>query len=309
MQVFSTIIPIFAVVILGFIARRRGFMPQAFLEPANRMVYYLAIPALIFRSVARASFRTEFSATVLLVTLSSALLAYVGAFVIGRFSRWPSARVGTFIQCAAHGNHGYVGIPVAFYFLGQSGLAQASILAGFLMIMQNTLSVMVLQAYSVNGTDTAGRIREVVEKLLHNPIIISAAAGMTVSLFEFTLPTTVQRFLEILSGMAPPMSLLLIGASLSIQVMRRNLRLVVGTVAIKILALPVVGLVMFTILGVSPEAYRPALILLATPTATVAYVMAKEMHGDDEFAVAAISTSTLFSMFTYMLWLSVVGHG
>ncbi|WP_157067568.1 hypothetical protein [Desulfosarcina cetonica] len=45
MQVFSTIIPIFAVVILGFIARRKGFMPPAFLEPANRMVYYLAIPA------------------------------------------------------------------------------------------------------------------------------------------------------------------------------------------------------------------------------------------------------------------------
>ena len=67
MQVFSTIIPIFAVVILGLIARKKGFMPPAFLEPANRLVYFLAIPAMIFRSVTKASFATEFNVTVLLV--------------------------------------------------------------------------------------------------------------------------------------------------------------------------------------------------------------------------------------------------
>ena len=307
MQVFATIIPIFAVVILGFFARRKGFMPEAFLGPANRMVYYLAIPALIFRSVARASFRTEFSVTVLLVTLSAAFCAYLGAYLIGRHTRWPSSRVGTFVQCAAHGNHGYIGIPVAYYFLGQSGLAKASILAGFLMIMQNTLSVLVLQACSVNEAGTARKIREVADKLLHNPIILSASAGMVVSLFQISLPAMMQRFLEILSGMAPPMSLLLIGASLSLQVMRRSLRSVMGAVLIKIGVLPIVGMAVFTLLGVSSQEYLPALILLATPTATVAYVMAREMQGDGDFAVAAISTSTLVSMFTYMIWLTVVG--
>lgn len=307
MQVISTIIPIFAVVILGFIVRRRGYMPPTFLEPANRLVYHLAIPALIFRSVSRASFRTEFSGTVLLVTLSSALAAYFGAFLIGRFSRWPAARIGTFIQCSAHGNHGYIGIPVAFYFLGPSGFAKASILAGFLMIMQNILSVLVLQTYSVHEADLRKKTRDIIEKLLHNPIIVSATAGMAASLLQVTLPGTLQRFLEILSGLAPPMSLLLIGASLSLQLMRRNLFSVLGAVAIKILALPVLGLMVFIALGVQADEYLPALILLATPTATVAYVMAREMHGDDQFAVAAISTSTLLSAVTYMIWLTVVG--
>ncbi|MGA6925052.1 MAG: AEC family transporter [Desulfosarcina sp.] len=49
-HILSTIIPIFSLVILGAIARKRGFLPAAFLEPANRLVYYLAIPAMIFRS-------------------------------------------------------------------------------------------------------------------------------------------------------------------------------------------------------------------------------------------------------------------
>ena len=107
MQVLSTIIPIFAVVILGWFARRRGFMPPEFLGPANQLVYYLAIPALIFRSILRASFHTQFNMMVLIITLSSAVLAYFSAWLIGHATRWPKGRIGTFIQCSAHGNHGF----------------------------------------------------------------------------------------------------------------------------------------------------------------------------------------------------------
>jgi len=115
------------------------------------------------------------------------------------------------------------------------------------------------------------------------------------------------RFIDILSGLAPPMSLLLSGASLSLEVMRKNLLSVLGAVAIKIVALPLVGLALFMLFGQKTAEFLPGLILLATPTATVAYVMAKEMHGDDEFAVAAISTSTLASALTYLVWLMAVG--
>lgn len=307
MQVFSTIIPIFAVVILGWFARRRGFMPPEFLGPANRLVYYLAIPALIFRSISKASFQTQFNMTVLLITLSSAVLAYCGAWLIGQFTRWPKGRVGAFIQCSAHGNHGYIGLPVAFYFMGESGLAKAGILAGFLMILQNVLSVLALQACSVTDVAPGRKLRVIAEKLVRNPVIVSALAGVAASACQLSLPTPVLRFIDILSGLAPPMSLLLIGASLSLAVMRKNLFSVIGSVAIKIIALPLVGLAFFMLFGIKTAEFLPGLILLATPTATVAYVMAKEMHGDDEFAVAAISTSTLASALTYLFWLMAVG--
>ena len=307
MQVLSTIIPIFAVVILGWFARRRGFMPPEFLGPANQLVYYLAIPALIFRSILRASFHTQFNMMVLIITLSSAVLAYFSAWLIGHATRWPKGRIGTFIQCSAHGNHGYIGLPVAFYFLGESGLAKAGIIAGFLMILQNVLSVLALQASTVADGGTRKRLRGIAEKLVHNPIIVSALAGVTASAFQVELPTPILRFMDILSGLAPPMSLMLIGASISLEVMRKNLFSVLGSVAIKIIALPLAGLAFFILFGQNPVDFLPGLILLATPTATVAYVMAREMHGDDEFAAAAISTSTLASALTYLIWLLAVG--
>ena len=309
MQVFSTIIPIFAVVILGCFARRRGFMPEAFLGPANRLVFYLAIPALIFRSIARASLHIQFNATVLLITLSSAVLAYMAAWLIAHVIHWPSNRKGTFIQCAGHGNLGYIGLPVALYFLGESGLVKASILAGFLMILQNALSVLVLQAHCTQEASAGKKAQAIATSLVRNPVILSALGGVMVSFWQIPIPLSIQRFLEILSGLAPPMSLLLIGASLSLTVMRQNLLSVLGAVVFKILALPLAGLILFSIFKITPADYLPGLILLATPTATVAYVMSKEMHGDEAFAVAAISTSTIFSAVSYLVWLTVVGRG
>lgn len=309
MQVISTIIPIFAVVVLGWLARKKGFIAQAFLGPANRLVYYLSIPALIFRYISKASFLTEFNATVLLVTLSSAIVAYCVAWLIGSRTRWQPGRIGTFIQCSAHGNPGYIGLPIAFYFMGESGFVKASILAGFLMILQNILSVLALQAYAVTDDDSGRKFRLVAEKLIRNPVIVSALAGMAASIFQIPLHPIIDRFLEIMGGLAPPMSLLLIGASISVQVMRKNLLPVLGSVIIKIIALPVCGMTFFLLFNVDAADYLPGLILLATPTATVAYVMSKEMQGDDEFAVAAISTSTLFSALTYSIWLAIVNNG
>jgi predicted permease len=308
MQVFSTIIPIFAIVILGCIARRKGFMPPEFLGPANRLVYYLAIPALIFRSVSKASFRTEFNPTVLLMTMLSAVLIYLGAWLIGCLPRrWQPGRVGAFIQCSGHGNLGYIGLPIAFYYIGESGLAKASILTGFLSILQNILSVLALQANSASAADSNGKLGSVAAQVVRNPVILSALAGVAASLIRLPIPLPILRFLDILGGLAPPMSLLLIGASLSITTMKKSFNSVIGAVFIKIGALPVVGLVLYSLAGLKTADYLPGLILLATPTATVTYVMAKEMHGDAEFAVAAISTSTICSIVTYLIWLTAVG--
>ncbi|MFW6099322.1 MAG: AEC family transporter [Thermodesulfobacteriota bacterium] len=53
----NTIIPIFAVVLLGSVLRSRGFLPVNLVGPLNQLVYYLAIPAMIFRGVAKAPLR------------------------------------------------------------------------------------------------------------------------------------------------------------------------------------------------------------------------------------------------------------
>jgi predicted permease len=76
---------------------------------------------------------------------------------------------------------------------------------------------------------------------------------------------------------------------------------------LKLILLPALGLIAYRVAGAAATEYIPGLILLASPTATVTYVMAREMKGDAEFAVAAISASTLLSAITFTVWLSLAG--
>ncbi len=308
MHVITTISPIFAVVILGYFTRRRGYISKDLLGAANRLVFYLAIPALIFHAVSKASFNTDFNTMILIITLLSTTSIYVISWLLGRCTPWSLARIGSFVQCAGHGNHGFVGLPVALYFIGDRGLVKAAILAGFLFMLQNILSVLALQASVADKGTFGDKILKIGRSVLRNPIIISAFAGMVVSWFEIKVPGPALTFLDIMSGMAAPLSLLLIGASLSFNVMRKNFISVVGVVIMKLVSLPLLGIILFLMMGLNSVDYLPALILLATPTATVAYVMAGEMGGDSEFAAAAISTSTLASAVTYVIWLTIASY-
>ncbi len=306
MNIISTIIPIFAVIILGWFARWKGFIPPDFLAPANRLVYYLAIPAMIFHSISKASLKTQFDSTVLTVTLLAVIAVFAFAWGVGLTRRVERKQLGTFMQCSFHGNLGYIGLAVAYYYLGSEGLVRASIIAGFIMILQNFLAVVALQLHAEN-MELKKNIWEVVLRILGNPVIVSALAGILYSLTGLRLPLVLDRSLAILSGLALPMALLIIGASLSFEVMQLQLLRVLSTSIMKLILLPGLGLIFYRSWGLALQDYLPGLILLASPSATLTYVMAKEMNGDTDFAVAAISISTMLSAITFSIWLTLAG--
>jgi predicted permease len=306
MNIVTTIIPIFAVIILGWFARWKGFIPSAFLEPANRLVYYLALPAMIFLSISKASLKTEFNIVVLLITLVSVLAIFFIVWGVGSRLHIRRRQLGTLVQCSFHGNLGYIGLAVAYYFLGTEGFTRASIIAGFLIILQNFLAVIVLQL-NVDNIPAKHNKLNIVWKILGNPIILSAIAGILFSMTETSIPLIIDRSLGILSNLAFPLALLIIGASLSFTSMRLRILSVFVTDTVKLILLPALGFALFSLFGLKPQDYLPGLILLASPTAIITYVMAKEMRGDTDFAVAAVSTCTMLSAVTFSVWLNIAG--
>jgi predicted permease len=306
MQITSTIIPIFLVILVGWFARRKQFIPDGFLEPANRLVFYLAIPAMIFRAISRASFQDEFNVQVLLITLLCILAVFLCIWVLSALTGMARPIRGTYIQCGFHGNLGYIGLAVVFYYLGESGLAKGGIFAGFIMILQNILAVLTLQFHADKQVSKGGAAMENIRRIAGNPVILSALAGIGVSLSDVRLPLIIDRSLVILSSMALPLALLLIGASLSFDLIRARVRAVLSVSLFKLAAMPGLGLFLFKLFDIPAADYLPAFILLAAPTATLTYVMAKEMKGDADFAVAAISGCTLLSAVSYAFWLNLV---
>lgn len=243
---------------------------------------------------------------VLVITLLSILTVFAVAWGVGSTIRVRREQLGTFIQCSFHGNIGYIGLAVAYYFLGTEGFVRAGIIAGFIIILQNFLAMVVLQLCSDN-IPVRGNKLIIAWKILGNPIILSAVAGMLFSITEIPIPLVIDRSLGILSALAFPMALLLIGASLSFELMRLRTLLVFTTDIMKLILLPGLGFALYRLFGLMPQDYLPGLILLASPTAVTTYVMAKEMNGDTDLAVAAVSTSTILSAVTFSVWLNIAG--
>ena len=303
-DILKTIFPIFLIIFLGWSLRRFDFMKEGFLKPANRLVYYVAIPAMIFREIAEAELVQHFSLVLVAATLAPLIIVALTGLILVRGIKLERYRVGSFLQCSFHGNLGYIGLAVSFYFLGDQGFTRASILAGFLILLQNFLSVVALSRFNKEPNRTISTL-SITRRILLNPIIISAMAGMTISLTGLNLPVILDRSLRILSGMALPLALLVIGTSISFAQMRQQLRVTTLISILKLMLLPALGLAFFRLLDLGSIEYLPALILLASPTATVSYVMATEMAGDADLATAAISITTLVSAVTFILWLSL----
>jgi predicted permease len=261
---------------------------------------------MIFREIAGADFSAQFNGTILICTLVPVVVGFLVSLAAGLLAHVPRSRLGTFMQSSFHGNLGYIGLAVAYYFLGGDGFVQASIIAGFLMLLQNFLAVVALQLWSAEKRITLD-LPFVVTRVVANPVILSALAGMVFSVSGVTVPLIVDRSLSILSGMALPMALLVIGASLSFELIRLGLLSAVGAGFIKLVVLPATGYLLYGQFGIAAADFLPGLILLAAPTATLTYVMATEMHGDTELAVASISVNTILSAVTFAFWLGVAG--
>jgi predicted permease len=305
MEILNTIGPIFTIIFIGWFAHQKNFIPQTFLEPANRIVFYFAIPAMIFKAISGVSFSRKFDFTVLAVALISLTSGYILAYITGRILKLKNGRLGSFIQSSSHANIGYIGFAVAYYYLGNDGLATAGLFAGFIMILQNFYSVITLTSWSDRKTSEKTLKSNIMTQVMLNPIIISAACGIFFSVAEIPLPLFVSRSLDILGGMGLPTALFIIGASLSLDRIRIKFPVALASSLIKLILLPAIALGLFVLWDIPGSQRVPILIILASPTATVTYVMAGEMGGDKDLAAANISLCTILSLFTFLFWLHV----
>jgi predicted permease len=305
MDIALNILPIFLVIFLGAGVKQLGFFHDVFVKAANRVVFYIGIPALLFIKLSSAPFHEIFDMNLALISSFSVCIVWLLSLVFVRlkiFSPLGSASAASFIQTSIHGNIGYIGLAVVFYSLGNNGLSIASFLAPFIIIPQFILSVLCFNIYSGRKRKKITSLIKILKNIFLNPIVTSALVGIIFSFFGLKLPNFLNRFLEIVSSMALPMALLIIGASLSLSPMSKNLYWLFSSSILKLLFLPCLGVMLLHNAGVHPLSIEVAATLLGVPTATISVIMSSEMEGDVKFASTAVTLSTLLSLFSLSLW-------
>ena len=303
-KIVQDISPVFLVIALGFFARRRGLLPDAFTESANRLVYNIGIPLLIFSQVAPGDFSRNFRPGQIAALLCAIVVTAALGLLLATLLRLPPPTTLTFVQVCYHGNTGFIALAVLLYALGPAGLAAGSVLAGFTMLINNTLS---LALFTFSPHHRRRLSRASLRSFLGNPIILATMLGLVLSALRVPLPSVLLRSIGFVSDMALPVALLIIGGSLS-PAMRSRLPLAHLVSVLKLAMLPALGVVFLRLVGAEAAATLPAVILLGSPAATLSYVMAREMNGDAELAAATVTVSTVLSMVSYTVWIAALSR-
>jgi predicted permease len=110
----------------------------------------------------------------------------------------------------------------------------------------------------------------------------------------------------IVANIALPMALIIIGASITIGTIQKSFVLSGTITFLKLIALPACSLLLCKLFGIPLREMLPGIILLATPTATTSYILAREIGGDTDIASGAVTLSTLASPLTFIFWASIL---
>jgi hypothetical protein len=279
----------------------------------NRLVFYLALPSLIFMSIATADEPAD--DTVVLIGVLAAttfLVALLGWGLAAWVLRLPGPVVGTFVQSAFRGNLLFVGLPILTYALAdlagpERERAMATIFLAItpIMALYNVLAVVALQA----SHHRLGRasLALMVVSIAKNPLIIACLVGLVFMLAGWSVPVFVGRSLEALGGAAVPVALLCIGGSLHSLQLVGNRWAIMAAAMIKVFAGPLIAYALGRWLGIVGVELRILLVLAACPTAAAAFIMAKQMRGDESLAAGSIALSTLLSVVALAVALAVSG--
>ncbi|MCJ2164296.1 MULTISPECIES: AEC family transporter [unclassified Pseudodesulfovibrio] len=299
--IILAILPIFGLILLGFVLRRLDFPGIGFWPVSERLTYYVLFPAMLVSGLAGRHF--DGSAMGIGLTLASAI-CLVGAFlVLTRTMFNLDGPVFTSVFQGAIRPNTYVGLSAAAALLGPDWMTLSAVALLTLIPLVNVLCVLVLSRHGKHG----GGLGRVGLELLKNPLILACVAGLILSGLNLELPGVVLDLLTILGKAALPLGLLAVGAGLQFEGIGAT-TMPVGLASLShLVALPLAAYGCARLFGVEGLARDAALIYTAIPVSVSAFILARQMGGDHRVMALIITAQTVLSAVTMPLILALLG--
>lgn len=295
MNITLLIVPIFALILMGWGARRWMVQEHAFWRGLERLIYFAFFPALLFHTLSHAPMDFD-AATPMLLTGFAFTFAGMGLGWISQFLfRDPPKVYAAAFQCSFRFNS-YVGLAIAGAMHGKAGIAAIGLLMGFLVPLANVAAVSVLAQHGEGDR---------LKSILGNPLILATAGGLLFSQMGWALPETVDHTLELLARASLPLGLIAVGAGMKLSALDHARGHMWYGVTVKLLALPAIAWIIGKAMGLTGLWFDIALLLAALPHSTVAYLLAVRMGGDGQVTANQITVTTLISMATLPFWLAL----
>jgi malonate transporter and related proteins len=274
----------------GYGLRQARFLPDAFWPGAERLAYFVLLPALLVYSLATADLSAVPVARLTVVLVLS--LIVVGGSLVA-LKPWFAVDGPAFTSLFQGGIrfNNYVGLTVAAGLLGTPGIALAAVANAAIVPTVNVLAILVFARYAQGKASLAGIAKSVVT----NPLIVASALGALLKATGLGLPPGVDAVLRALGQAALPLGLLCVGAAFDLLAIRQGARAAAIATAAKFVVLPAVTFGLCLALEVTGATALVAMLFQSLPTATSAYILARHLGGDAPLMAGIIALQTVLA--------------
>lgn len=308
------VLPIFGLILAGGVAGRARVLGPNAVEGLNGFVVWLALPALLFQTVAQARWAELWQPGFIAAFGLGGLITFAVAVpVLRRRGGRPLADAAIEGLNASYPNVGFMGVPMATTLLGAQALLPTMITVVVTMCVFFAAAVVLAEISVHAGSGLMRGLLKVGQSLLRNPLIVAPLLGLPFALLGIELPDPLARFLRMLGAAASPCALVAIGlffargrptgaAGDAPPAIVAGPRAIGFLVICKLLLQPVLTwLLAGPILGLEPLLIAVAVLMSALPTGTGAFMLADYYQRDGRVSSRTILVSTLIAVFTIPL--------
>ena len=289
--------PVFLVMILGWWLKRIHFLNDDFVSVADKLVFKVALPVVVFQDIATADLSKDFDLKFVAFCFFGTCVFFGMTWLLAEIFIKDKSMIGGFVQGSFRGSAAILGIAFAENIYGDVGLVPMMIVASIPLF--NIFSVIVL-IRSANAGETDGRavVKKTLKGIVTNPIIIGIFAGIPFALLRFEFPVIIEKAFTSVGNLSTPLALIAIGAGFSTGKALEKWKPTVVASVIKLIVIPGIFLPLAVAMGFRNKELVALLILTGAPTTVSSYIMAKNMGNDGVLASGIVVMTTLLSSVT-----------
>lgn len=301
----NIVLPIFAIIFAGYLCGRSKLLGQGSTEGLNKFVYYVALPALLFKAMSTVELKQVFDVDFIGAYLGAQVLTMLLAMILGRFLFHNSlAQAGINGMNSVYGNTGFLGIPLAFAAFGEAATVPTIITVVVNSAVVVAATTMIVEFSIQKGGTSASRVVfGVLKAVLKNPMIIAPVLGIIWAMQPVPLPASIEKFCDLLGSAAGPCALFAIGLFLVGKPVSSGIQEVSFITTMKLLVQPLLTwwLALF-VFELSPLWAAVAVVMAATPTGAGSFVLALQYKLHEQRTSTVILLTTILSVVT-IFWL------
>jgi malonate transporter len=304
MAVADLVLPVFAIIITGWLAGWLGYISRSLADGLVHFAYNVAMPALLFVTIAQEPASHLLEWRFLLAFGGGSILCFALVFLTVR-AGWGRDQASSTIygMSAAMTNTGFVALPILHSIYGQPAVLPAAIATVFVAAVMFPATVILLESGRRGAhPGKAGPIM-LVKQIVLNPMVLSTLIGLAWTITGLPMPAPLAAYMNIFAAALTPCALFAIGLSLSVEGIRSNLMASIALAVVKLAIMPLIVYGLCVALSINPLYTIAAVVCAAVPTAKTVYILAGEYKVEESLVAATVSVTTLVSVATLMGWL------